>query len=58
MAASIWDSATFRDLLAAPDMARLVSDTAEIRFTVRGESRELGMVRLPHRWLDGGGDPQ
>jgi lipopolysaccharide transport system ATP-binding protein len=25
-------------------------DTAEIRFTVSGESRELGIVRLPHRW--------
>jgi lipopolysaccharide transport system ATP-binding protein len=40
-----------------PEGLRLC-DTAEIRFTVRGESRELGMVRLPHRWLDGGGDPQ
>lgn len=28
-------------------------DTAEIRFTVSGESRELGMVRLRHRWLTG-----
>jgi lipopolysaccharide transport system ATP-binding protein len=25
-------------------------DTSEIRFTVAGESRELGMIRLPHRW--------
>jgi len=25
-------------------------DTAELRFTVSGESRELGMTRLPHRW--------
>lgn len=28
-------------------------DTAELRFTVSGESRELGMVRLPHRWISG-----
>ena len=40
-----------------PEGLRLC-DTAEIRFSVRGASRELGMVRLPHRWLDGGGDPQ
>jgi lipopolysaccharide transport system ATP-binding protein len=32
-------------------------DTAEIRFTVAGESRELGMVRLPHTWVGGGSDP-
>jgi hypothetical protein len=32
-------------------------DTAEIRFTVTGESREMGMVRLAHRWLRGGGGP-
>ena len=25
-------------------------DTAEIRFTVAGESREMGMIRLPHQW--------
>ena len=25
-------------------------DTAELRFTVAGESREMGIVRLPHRW--------
>jgi lipopolysaccharide transport system ATP-binding protein len=25
-------------------------DTAEIRFVVAGESREMGMIRLPHRW--------
>ncbi len=25
-------------------------DTAELRFTVSGESRELGIIRLPHRW--------
>jgi len=28
-------------------------DTAELRFTVSGESRELGIVRLPHRWNPG-----
>lgn len=32
-----------------PEGLRLC-DTAEIRLTVSGESRELGMVRLPHRW--------
>ena len=32
-----------------PEGLRLC-DTAEIRLTVAGESRELGMVRLPHRW--------
>lgn len=25
-------------------------DTAELRFTVSGESREMGIVRLPHSW--------
>ena len=25
-------------------------DTAELRFTVSGDSREMGIVRLPHRW--------
>jgi lipopolysaccharide transport system ATP-binding protein len=34
-----------------PEGMRLC-DTAEIRFTVAGDSRELGMVRLPHRWGD------
>jgi len=38
----------------AMDSAGLrLCDTAEIRFTVIGESRELGMVRLPHRWVGG-----
>jgi len=32
-------------------------DTAEIRFTVTGDSREMGMVRLAHRWLGGPSDP-
>ncbi len=32
-----------------PEGIRLF-DTAEIRFSVSGESREMGMVRLPHRW--------
>lgn len=27
-----------------------IHDTREISFTVTGRSRELGMVRLPHRW--------
>ncbi|MBT8048786.1 MAG: ABC transporter ATP-binding protein [Xanthomonadales bacterium] len=25
-------------------------DTAELRFSVAGESREMGMIRLPHSW--------
>jgi len=32
-----------------PEGIRLF-DTSEIRFTVAGDSREMGMVRLPHRW--------
>ena len=32
-----------------PEGLRLF-DTAEIRFSVSGQSRELGMIRLPHRW--------
>ncbi len=32
-----------------PEGLRLC-DTAEIRFSVAGESREMGMIRLPHRW--------
>ncbi|TVS09891.1 MAG: ABC transporter ATP-binding protein [Wenzhouxiangella sp.] len=27
-----------------------IHDTREVTFTVTGRSRELGMVRLPHRW--------
>ena len=38
----------------AMDAAGLrLCDTAEIRFSVSGESRELGLVRLQHRWLGG-----
>lgn len=33
-----------------PEGMRLC-DTAELRFRVRGESRELGFVRLEHRWI-------
>jgi lipopolysaccharide transport system ATP-binding protein len=33
-----------------PEGLRL-SDTAEWRLRVVGESRELGLVRLPHDWL-------
>jgi lipopolysaccharide transport system ATP-binding protein len=29
-------------------------DTAELRFTVSGESREMGILRLPHSWTGGG----
>ena len=36
-----------------PEGLRLC-DTVEIRFTVTGESREMGMIRLPHRWTHGG----
>jgi lipopolysaccharide transport system ATP-binding protein len=32
-----------------PEGIRLF-DTAEIRFAVSGKSREMGMIRLPHRW--------
>ena len=32
-----------------PEGIRLF-DTAEIRFSVEGESREMGMIRLPHSW--------
>ena len=43
----------------AMDSAGLrLCDTAEIRFTVSGESREMGMVQLAHRWLEGGREPQ
>jgi lipopolysaccharide transport system ATP-binding protein len=38
----------------AMDAAGLrLCDTAEIRFSISGESRELGLVRLQHRWLSG-----
>lgn len=33
-----------------PEGLRLF-DTAEVKFSVSGNSRELGSVRLPHRWL-------
>jgi lipopolysaccharide transport system ATP-binding protein len=35
-----------------PEGIRLF-DTSEIRFTVSGESREMGIVRLPHSWGEG-----
>jgi len=35
-----------------PEGIRLC-DTAELRFTVSGESLEVGIVRLPHRWNTG-----
>jgi lipopolysaccharide transport system ATP-binding protein len=38
-----------------PEGLRLC-DTAEIRFSVTGESREMGMIRLPHRWIGPAGD--
>ncbi|MGD2129426.1 MAG: ABC transporter ATP-binding protein [Lysobacterales bacterium] len=36
-----------------PEGMRLC-DTMEVRFRVEGESREMGMIRLPHRWHTGG----
>jgi len=38
-----------------PEGLRLC-DTAEVRFAVTGESREMGMIRLPHRWQGAGED--
>lgn len=38
-----------------PEGMRLY-DTSELRFRVRGESRELGFVRLDHEWLKGKAD--
>jgi len=34
-----------------------VHDTVETEFTVRGKSRALGLVYLPHRWRAGARDP-
>jgi len=28
-------------------------DTSEHRFTVSGQSREMGFIHLPHQWNDG-----
>jgi lipopolysaccharide transport system ATP-binding protein len=28
-------------------------DTAELRFSVSGETREMGIIRLPHSWETG-----
>lgn len=42
-------SYTLRGHAMDPEGIRLF-DTAEIRFMVTGESREMGMVRLPHSW--------
>lgn len=39
-----------------PEGLRLF-DTAEQRFRVTGQSRELGFVRLPHEWQPADGDP-
>ena len=35
-----------------PEAMRLC-DKAEVSFNVSGESRETGMVYLPHRWEQG-----
>jgi lipopolysaccharide transport system ATP-binding protein len=32
-------------------------DTAEVSFVVRGETRDYGVVALPHRWRPGRGAP-
>jgi lipopolysaccharide transport system ATP-binding protein len=34
----------------------LMTDTVETRITVAGRSRDYGLVRLEHDWLDGAGD--
>jgi lipopolysaccharide transport system ATP-binding protein len=34
----------------------LMTDTYETHITVSGRSRDYGVVRLEHRWQDGGGD--
>lgn len=34
-----------------------VHDTVEMEFTVRGKSRALGLVYMPHRWRAGDADP-
>lgn len=31
-------------------------DSEERALSIRGETREFGMVKLPHRWLDAGGE--
>jgi lipopolysaccharide transport system ATP-binding protein len=41
---------TLRAHALDPEGVRLF-DTINVDFTVRGESRELGMVRLRHRWM-------
>jgi lipopolysaccharide transport system ATP-binding protein len=40
-----------RGFAADPEGMR-VFDTAEVPLVVTGESREMGLVRLPHRWHD------
>ena len=40
---------TFRTHVLDPSGLRMF-DTVEKDFSVRGESRELGVCRLPHRW--------
>ena len=32
-------------------------DTVELQFVVRGETRDYGLVALPHQWRPGGGAP-
>ena len=32
-------------------------DTVEVEFVVRGETRDYGLVALPHRWQAGRGVP-
>jgi lipopolysaccharide transport system ATP-binding protein len=43
-------SYTFRTHVLDPPGLRLF-DTIEKDFTVRGDTRELGICRLPHRWV-------
>ena len=50
-------SYSIRGHAMVPEGMRLC-DTAEIRFTVSGESREMGMIRLAHRWIGAGGETE
>jgi lipopolysaccharide transport system ATP-binding protein len=46
----------FRAHALDPEGLRLF-DTVAVEFTVTGVTRDYGLVRLPHRWLPGRGEP-
>jgi lipopolysaccharide transport system ATP-binding protein len=43
---------------ALDDAGLRLFDTIEVEFVVTGQTRDFGVVGLPHRWLPGRGEAQ